>query len=230
MFVALYFALMHLAQKNTAFSRLAKGRPVLLIKDGRICWSALSGAKLTEADLQETLRLQGLMQSQRVKKSLPRAQRRDQHHQERCRIGLDGAGRVLRPHPAPGLSPSPQCKHSARIQDATRRILSEWELAPQAAARILGVAVGEYGRWRVGKDGGSPPPLDRQAALIEIDRALKVLFPNTEQGVTWLRRPRAAFEHRSALEAMLDGEDGLERVRAILVSRAASAAPDCGGQ
>lgn len=59
-FAGLYVALMYLAQRSAVFSRLAKGRPVLLMKDGRICWAALSREKLTEADLEETLRLQGL--------------------------------------------------------------------------------------------------------------------------------------------------------------------------
>lgn len=74
----------------------------------------------------------------------------------------------------------------------------------------------DYARWRVGDGSAAPPPHERQMAIIEIDRSLKVLFSEAEGGVAWLRRPRSAFENRSALEAMLDAGEGLSRVQATL--------------
>ena len=58
--VAMHWAVSALALRAGWFSRLAKGEPVLLVSEGRADPDALRRAHMTEGDLQEALRAQGL--------------------------------------------------------------------------------------------------------------------------------------------------------------------------
>ena len=56
----LYFVLSFVARRFDPVSRLVKGRPIRLIRDGEIDRKALHGAQLGERDLTESLRLKGI--------------------------------------------------------------------------------------------------------------------------------------------------------------------------
>ena len=57
---ALYVLVTALAWRIDPLSRLTKGRPVRLIRDGEIDWGALRRSQLGRRDLEECLRLQGV--------------------------------------------------------------------------------------------------------------------------------------------------------------------------
>jgi uncharacterized membrane protein YcaP (DUF421 family) len=58
--VAMHWTVSALAVRGRWFSRLAKGEPVLLVSEGRIDPDALRRAHMTEGDLEEALRSQGM--------------------------------------------------------------------------------------------------------------------------------------------------------------------------
>ncbi len=58
--VAMHWIVSALAVRGRWFSRLAKGEPVLLVSEGRIDPDALRRAHMTEGDLEEALRSQGM--------------------------------------------------------------------------------------------------------------------------------------------------------------------------
>ncbi len=58
--VAMHWTVSALAMRGRWFSRLAKGEPVLLVSEGRIDPDALRRAHMTEGDLEEALRSQGM--------------------------------------------------------------------------------------------------------------------------------------------------------------------------
>ena len=57
---------------------------------------------------------------------------------------------------------------------------------------------------------------DDLEGLLAIHSALRVLFPDAEQGYRWIQAPNAAFGGRSALEVLLREANGITRVRAYL--------------
>lgn len=58
--VLMHHLLSALARKSDALSRLLKGRPVLLVREGEVDWEALRSVQLGERDLTEQLRLNGV--------------------------------------------------------------------------------------------------------------------------------------------------------------------------
>ncbi len=56
----LYYLLASAARRSDRFSRLVKGRPLLVIRDGELIEDALRGAQIGHGDLMENLRLQGI--------------------------------------------------------------------------------------------------------------------------------------------------------------------------
>ena len=56
----MHAALSALAPRSALLSRLAKGRPIRLVHEGRIDWQAMEAARLGERDLTESLRLKGV--------------------------------------------------------------------------------------------------------------------------------------------------------------------------
>ncbi len=58
--VAMHWTVSALAMRGRWFSRLAKGEPVLLVSGGHIDTDALRRAHMTEGDLEEALRSQGM--------------------------------------------------------------------------------------------------------------------------------------------------------------------------
>ncbi|KZY30347.1 hypothetical protein A3731_25175 [Roseovarius sp. HI0049] len=58
--VVLYSGMTALAPRSSLISRLVKGRPILLVENGEIKWSAVRSARLGEHDIDEHLRLKGL--------------------------------------------------------------------------------------------------------------------------------------------------------------------------
>ena len=57
---ALYVATSAASWRFDPLSRLVKGRPIRLIRDGEVDWKALRRAQLGERDLTESLRLEGI--------------------------------------------------------------------------------------------------------------------------------------------------------------------------
>ncbi len=64
--VAMHWAVSALAFRATWFSRLAKGEPRLLVSNGRVDHDTLRKVHMSEGDLQEALRSQGLTDTGRV--------------------------------------------------------------------------------------------------------------------------------------------------------------------
>ncbi len=58
--VALYTGMTALAPRSKLVSRMAKGRPIRLVKDGKADWRAIRAAQLGEHDITEQLRLNGV--------------------------------------------------------------------------------------------------------------------------------------------------------------------------
>ena len=57
---------------------------------------------------------------------------------------------------------------------------------------------------------------DDLGGILAIHSALRVLFPDSNQGYRWMRQPNSAFGGLSALEVILREASGIERVRAYL--------------
>lgn len=81
--VALYAGMTALAPRSTLVSRLAKGRPIRLVQDGKPDWKAIRGAHLGEHDITEHLRLNGLRDLSQVEEA---------HLERNGRISIIGKG------------------------------------------------------------------------------------------------------------------------------------------
>ncbi|GLR66131.1 hypothetical protein GCM10010909_08090 [Acidocella aquatica] len=86
------------------------------------------------------------------------------------------------------------------------------------AATILDLPRRTFGRWkageigRIGRDGKA-----RLSNLMEIHKALRIIFKEPARGYDWIKIPNAAFGGAPALDVMLHGElTDLMRVRNYL--------------
>ncbi|SFP93175.1 DUF421 domain-containing protein [Tranquillimonas alkanivorans] len=67
--VLMHAALSALAPRSELVSRLFKGRPIQLIRNGKIDWGAMRRSRLGERDLAEQLRLKGLRGAEDVEEA-----------------------------------------------------------------------------------------------------------------------------------------------------------------
>lgn len=87
---------------------------------------------------------------------------------------------------------------------AAAALVARWRLPDEAANRLL--------------DGD-----DRAAALLDIHRALRCIFADTDSAAQWISAPNEAFDGTCALDLMLtDGLAGMQRVKAYLNAEVAS--------
>lgn len=89
----------------------------------------------------------------------------------------------------------------ARAADA---LVAKWRLPDEAANRLL--------------DGD-----ERAAALLDIDRALRCIFADSDRAAQWISAPNKAFDGTCALDLMLtNGLAGMQRVKTYLDAEVAS--------
>jgi hypothetical protein len=108
--------------------------------------------------------------------------------------------------------------HSA-AKRAFFRIMSAWGVGDTEARVLLGAPSRStfYNYKRGGGGACSADTLERISYVLGIYKALKLLFPNPQQGDGWMQRPNTAFGGRSALDHALGGKVvDLASVRAYL--------------
>lgn len=113
---------------------------------------------------------------------------------------------------ARAIDPSSARAWSRGAMAETIHACGAWDLAPEAVT-------GWQSRARIPPAGLPPMVLLRASALLGIDRALRIVFGESDQAIRWLGAPNSgpAFGGRSPREVMeRDGLAGLLRVRAHL--------------
>jgi hypothetical protein len=117
------------------------------------------------------------------------------------------------------FSPAPFSEaESAAMLRACVQLFARWGLTDAQAGVLLDVPPTTWRRWktgapgRIGRDGQA-----RLSNLLGIHKALRLIFVEPERGYRWVRAANAAFDGRSALDVMLDGDlVDLMRVRRYL--------------
>jgi hypothetical protein len=120
---------------------------------------------------------------------------------------------------APEFRPEPLTDaEGAAMFRAVVNLFARWGLTDEQSATLLDMPLRSYRRWkageprRLGRDGKA-----RLSNLMGIHKALRIIFREPARGYAWIKAPNAAFEGRSALAVMLDGElTDLMRVRRYL--------------
>lgn len=107
-----------------------------------------------------------------------------------------------------------QGQTSSTAVKAILRIAERWGLTEQNVATLMSVSLATVQRWkRALRDAGrvnaslGPDGLDRASYMLGIYKALHILFPDSEQADSWIKRSNASttFNGRSPLEQMLGG-------------------------
>lgn len=118
--------------------------------------------------------------------------------------------------------PSDTVITDAQAQAMARAVVNlfeRWGLTEAQACQLLGeLPRRTYTRWKAGEIGRIGRDLKtRLSNLMGIHKALRIIFKEPERGYAWVRRPNQAFQGRSALEVMMQGElTDLVRVRRYL--------------
>ena len=131
--------------------------------------------------------------------------------------------------PVAPRSDTPPLDASAGVTDdeakamarAVVRLFERWELSDAQAVVLLGeMSPRTWARWKQGEIGRLSRDLKtRLSNLMGIHKALRIIFADASQGYAWVQRENLAFEGRSALDIMLEGEiTDLMRVRRYLDS------------
>lgn len=108
---------------------------------------------------------------------------------------------------------SPEAKQA--LIEAVVAVLDAWGIAPAKQAELLGLAA----IIPVQPLPDDPALLERAGHLLGIERALRRLEPHDPAARhAWLMLPNAELDGRSPLLVMLEGVDGIKRVRARLES------------
>lgn len=110
-------------------------------------------------------------------------------------------------------------EEGAAMARAVINLFERWDLTDVQAAVLLGsVSASTWARWKTGKIAKVPRDLKtRLSNLMGIHKALRIIFKDKERVYGWVKRENAAFDGRTALEVMLDGEiTDLMRVRRYL--------------
>lgn len=66
---ALYIALTAISRRSEKFSRIVKGRALVVIKDGKVIEYALAKAQLSSTDIREHLRLNGIENVENIRRA-----------------------------------------------------------------------------------------------------------------------------------------------------------------
>ncbi|MCB1740173.1 MAG: DUF2384 domain-containing protein [Gammaproteobacteria bacterium] len=118
-----------------------------------------------------------------------------------------------------GFKPAPiSDAEAAAMFRAALNLFARWALTDEQAATLLDLPLRTFRRWkqagagRLGRDGKA-----RLSNLMGIHKALRLIFRDANQCYAWIRKANTAFDGRSALQVMLDGElTDLMRVRRYL--------------
>ena len=107
---------------------------------------------------------------------------------------------------------------TAAMLRAAVNLFGLWNLTDKQAAVLLGVPMRSYARWKAdGKAGSWSRDLKaRLSNLMGVHKALGIVFREPQRGYDWVHAANSAFEGKSALDVMLDGE--LMRIRRYLDS------------
>lgn len=83
---------------------------------------------------------------------------------------------------------------------AAQALLQQWKLPPALASKLV--------------DGTGEQSAERLVLLLEIDRCLRLLFPeDTALRIGWLTRRNADLDNRTPLEVMLSDQlSGVQRI------------------
>ncbi|WP_299775813.1 antitoxin Xre/MbcA/ParS toxin-binding domain-containing protein [uncultured Tateyamaria sp.] len=90
--------------------------------------------------------------------------------------------------------------------DAFTKLAEDWDLSTDEQITLLGSpGRSTFFKWK--KSGGNLPndTIERISHLLGIYKSLQIVLPNPESADAWVKKPNAYFDHRSALEVMLDG-------------------------
>jgi hypothetical protein len=93
-------------------------------------------------------------------------------------------------------------------------IAEKWRLSTEEQIALLGSpGRSTFFKWK--KDGGSLPAdtKERLSHILTIWKSLRILFTIDARGEEWIRERNRYFDGASALEVMLEGFDGICRVR-----------------
>jgi len=106
-------------------------------------------------------------------------------------------------------------EEAAAMFRAAVNLFRLWGITDEQAAVLLDTPVRTYRRWKV----DAPPRLGRDGKarlsnLMGIHKALRMIFREPQRAYAWIKSPNEAFDGRTALAVMLDGElTDLMRVR-----------------
>lgn len=116
-------------------------------------------------------------------------------------------------------SPHITAEEAAAMARAVMRLFERWQVGDGEAREILGgLASRTYARWKAGEPGRIDRDLaTRLSLLMGIHKGLRYLFTDPERGYAWVKKPNLAFDGRTPLAVMAQGDIfSLARVRAYL--------------
>ncbi len=120
----------------------------------------------------------------------------------------------------PGINPGPQDEHAhilIPVTIATRlalRLMDTWHFDAVTQARLLGVTPRTLARCRHGHAPRRDAQIDRIEDLLNIHKALTVLFREPANQQDWMSKPNQRFDGRTARDVLL--QDGTRTVRHYL--------------
>lgn len=111
---------------------------------------------------------------------------------------------------------SPETRQA--LAEAVLAVLDGWGVHPAKQAELLGLA--DTAPLRQGQPlPADPAVLKRVGHLLGIERALKRLYPDDPASRhAWLMLPASELGGLPPLRVMLDGVEGIKRVRALLAA------------
>jgi uncharacterized protein (DUF2384 family) len=125
---------------------------------------------------------------------------------------------VPRTQAAPDI-PLITAEEAEAMARAVIRLFGKWNVSDAEAREILGgLAARTYARWKTGEPGRIDRDLaTRLSLLMGIHKGLRYLFSDSERGYAWVKKPNRAFDGRTPVEIMVQGDIfSLVRVRSWL--------------
>ncbi|MDQ8727454.1 MbcA/ParS/Xre antitoxin family protein [Bradyrhizobium sp. LHD-71] len=125
---------------------------------------------------------------------------------------------IPRTHALPDV-PQITASEAEAMARAVTRLFEKWQISDAEAREILGgLAARTYARWKAGELGRIDRDLaTRLSLLMGIHKGLRYLFSDSERGYAWVKKSNRAFEGRTPVEIMAQGDIfSLARVRSYL--------------
>lgn len=94
------------------------------------------------------------------------------------------------------------------MAEAAVNLFRLWGLTDADACTLLGgISTATYNRWKRGEIGRlAVDQKTRLSILMGIHKALRILFTENERVYAWVKKPNRAFDGKSALDIMLQGQ------------------------